>query len=75
MQNILLPLLDNYNLFTTKWLDYLDFKLVVNYLSSTNTTKVSGEKLDWAISIMNNMNSSRIVYNYSLIPNLQVNPY
>jgi hypothetical protein len=24
---------------------------------------------------MNNMNSSRIVYNYSLIPNLQVNPY
>jgi hypothetical protein len=46
MQNILLPLLDNYNLFTTKWLDYLDFKLVVNYLSSTNTTKVSGEKLD-----------------------------
>jgi hypothetical protein len=43
MQNILLPLLDNYNLFTTKWLDYLDFKLVVNYLSSTNTTKVSGE--------------------------------
>jgi hypothetical protein len=40
MQNIFLPLLDNYNLFTTKWLDYLDFKLVVNYLSSTNTTKV-----------------------------------
>jgi LAGLIDADG endonuclease len=29
MQNVLLPLLDNYNLFTTKWLDYLDFKLVV----------------------------------------------
>jgi hypothetical protein len=46
MQNILLPLLDNYNLFTTKWLDYLDFKLVVNYLSNTNTTKVSEEKLD-----------------------------
>jgi hypothetical protein len=43
MQNILLPLLDNYNLFTTKWLDYLDFKLVVNYLSSTNTTKYKGK--------------------------------
>jgi len=27
MQIVLLPLLDNYNLFTTKWLDYLDFKL------------------------------------------------
>ena len=25
MQIVLLPLLDNYNLFTTKWLDYLDF--------------------------------------------------
>jgi LAGLIDADG endonuclease len=46
LQNILIPLLDNYNLFTTKWLDYLDFKLVVNYLSSTNTTKISGEKLE-----------------------------
>ena len=75
LQNILIPLLDNYNLFTTKWLDYLDFKLVVNYLSSTNTTKISGEKLEWAISIRKNMNSSRIKYNYSLIPNLQVNPY
>jgi hypothetical protein len=46
IQNVLLPLLDIYNLFTIKWLDYLDFKLVVNYLSSTNTTKVSAEKLE-----------------------------
>jgi hypothetical protein len=46
IQNVLLPLLDNYNLFTIKWLDYLDFRLVVNYLSSANTTKVSNEKLE-----------------------------
>lgn len=46
IQNVLLPLLDNYNLFTIKWLDYLDFKLVVTYLSSANTTKVSNEKLE-----------------------------
>ena len=75
MQIVLLPLLDNYNLFTTKWLDYLDFKLVVNFLSSTNTTRVSNTKLEWAVSIKNNMNSSRTVFNYSLIPTLKVNPY
>jgi LAGLIDADG endonuclease len=46
IQNVFLPLLDNYNLFTIKWLDYLDFKLVVTYLSSANTTKVSNEKLE-----------------------------
>ena len=75
MQNVLLPLLDNYNLFTTKWLDYLDIKLMVTFLSSTNTTRVSNTKLEWANSIKNNMNSSRTVFNYSLIPTLKVNPY
>jgi hypothetical protein len=29
MQNVLLLILDNYNLFTNNCLDYLDFKLVV----------------------------------------------
>nr|AAX34435.1 LAGLIDADG homing endonuclease [Cyclocybe aegerita] len=75
IKNVLLPLLDNYKLYTSKWLDYIDFKLVINYLSSSNTTKVSNEKLEWANSIINNMNSTRINYNFSLIPNLQVNPY
>ena len=75
MQKVLIPLLDKYNLFTTKWLDYLDFKLVVKFLSSTNTTRVSNTKLEWANSIKNNMNSSRTVFNYSLIPTLKVNPY
>lgn len=32
--NVLFPLLDKYNLFTTKWLDYIDFKKVVLSLSS-----------------------------------------
>lgn len=75
MQIVLFPLLDLNTLFTTKWLDYLDFKSVVNYLPSAKTTRVSGEKLEWAISIMNNMNSRRTEYNYSLIPALLVNPY
>lgn len=33
--NVLFPLLDKYNLFTTKWLDYIDFKKVVLFLSSS----------------------------------------
>jgi hypothetical protein len=32
LKTVLLPLLDEYNLLTSKWLDYLDFKSVVNYL-------------------------------------------
>ena len=48
---------------------------MVNYLSSAKTTRVSGEKLEWAISTMNNMNTRRTEYNDNLIPTLSVNPY
>jgi hypothetical protein len=75
MQNVLFPLLNLNTLFTTKWLDFLDFKSVVFYLASAKTTRVSGENLEWAINIMNNMNSRRTEYNYSLIPSLIINPY
>jgi hypothetical protein len=43
---ILFPLLDKYHLYTTKWLDYLDFKSVVIYLSNSNTTRVSLSQLE-----------------------------
>jgi LAGLIDADG endonuclease len=39
MQNVLLPLLDNYNIFTTKGLDYLDFKLVLILYLAVATLK------------------------------------
>ena len=48
---------------------------MVKYLSSAETTRVSNDNLEWAISIMNYMNSRRTVYNYLLIPTLLVNPY
>ena len=74
---VLFPLLDQYRLFTTKWLDYLDFKLVVAHLSNSNTTRLTTIQLDWVKSIMSGMNSGRTSYNYDLItPNrLIVNPY
>ena len=51
------------------------FLISGKFLSCTNTTRVSNTKLEWANSNKNNKNSSRTVFNYSLIPTLKVNPY
>ena len=69
---VLFPLLDQCPLYTTKWLDYQDFKLVVNYLSAASTTRLSENQLAWAKTIMQGMNSNRTHYDYSLIPQLKV---
>ena len=45
--DVLFPLLDQNKLYTTKWLDYQDFKIVVNYLNTANTTRLSEEQLVW----------------------------
>lgn len=73
--NVLFPLIDNYKLFTTKWLDYNDFKSVAMYLSKSNTTSLLGHPSLWAKAIISGMNSSRTVYNYSNIPLIEINPY
>lgn len=39
--NVLLPFIDNYKLYTTKWLDYVDFKSAVLFLSKLETTPLS----------------------------------
>ena len=75
LTTILFPLLDNYNLYTTKWLDYLNFKKVVLFLSESNTTRVPLSQLEEIKNIINNMNKGRTDSNYSLIPNLVVNPF
>ena len=43
--NIFFPLLDKYNLYTSKWLDYIDFKKVVYFLSKSETTRLSLSEL------------------------------
>lgn len=73
--NVLFPLLDRYQLYTTKWLDYFDFKKVVLFLSESNTTRVSLSQLEWVKNIIGNMNTGRTEINYSLIPNIAVNPF
>jgi hypothetical protein len=75
LKTVLLPLLDEYNLLTSKWLDYLDFKSVVNYLYTTRSSRLSADKLAWASAIINGMNSGRTVINSSLMPTITINPF
>lgn len=73
--NVLFPLLDKYNLYTTKWLDYIDFKSVVSFLANSNTTRLSSSQLEWVKKIISNMNLQRQIYNYDLISAIIINPF
>ena len=45
---VLIPLLDMYSLRTTKYLDYIDFKKILQILSTSPSTKISGDDLTTA---------------------------
>nr|QCQ69140.1 LAGLIDADG endonuclease [Powellomyces hirtus] len=68
LHTVLIPLIYKYRLFTTKWLDFMDFRLVVNQIREAGTSKLTSAQLAWAISIIEGMNSTRHTYNYSIIP-------
>lgn len=70
--NVLFPILDQYKLLTTKYLDYLDFVKVVNKLITNKSSVFIGEDLTWLKNCIKNMNSGRDVIDYSLIPNTSV---
>jgi hypothetical protein len=72
---VLFPLLNKYQLYTTKWLDYVDFKSVVLFLSESSTTRLSLPQLEWIRGIMSQMNLGRTQYNYDFIPKINVNPF
>lgn len=73
---VLIPLLDKHSLRTTKYLDYIDFKKILQILSSSPSTKLSGEDLTTAKLIIAGMNSTRSSYDYSKIHNLnKIDPY
>lgn len=74
----LFPLIDKYHLYTTKWLDYTNFKSVVLFLSELDTTRLSSSQLEQVRGIMSQMNLGRTEYNYNLIPAItvgSVNPF
>jgi hypothetical protein len=70
--NVLFPILDQYKLLTTKYLDYLDFCKVVKKLVANNSSVFIGSDLTWLKACIKNMNSGRDVIHYELIPNTPV---
>jgi hypothetical protein len=72
---VLFPLLDKYHLYSTKWLDYADFKSVVVLLSESDTTRLSISEIEKIKNIMSQMNLGRTLYNYDLIPKINVNSF
>ena len=73
---VLIPLLDKHSLRTTKYLDYIDFKKILQILSSSPSTKLSGEEITTAKLIIAGMNSTRSSFDYSKIQNLnKIDPY
>jgi hypothetical protein len=59
---VLFSLLYKYPLYTSKWLDYIDFKSVVEFLSESSTTRLSLSQLEWIKGIMSQMNLGRTQY-------------
>lgn len=72
---VLFPLIDKYHLYTTKWLDYIDFKSLVLFLADSSSTRLDSLELDRVKGIMSRMNSGRTVYNYNFINTITVNPF
>jgi hypothetical protein len=75
LANILIPILDKHTLLTTKYLDYLDFKKIVKLIKELSTSRIQGNDLKLVKEIVNQMNSSRKIYDYSLIPSVEIKPY
>lgn len=72
--NVLFPLLDQYKLLTTKWLDYLDFKSARVFLLNNQPT-LTDSQLSWAKDLIKGMNSTRKSYNDRVIPSMIITPY
>lgn len=72
---VLIPLLDTYTLYTTKFLDYLDFKQAVNLLVSLPTSRLQGANLEFIKSLISGMNSGRQLIDYSTIPTFVFNAF
>lgn len=72
--NILIPFLDQYTLITTKYLDFLDFKNVAN-LIIRNSSSISEHSKSNIVNIIAQMNSTRTIYDISLIPSKNIKPF
>jgi LAGLIDADG endonuclease len=71
---VLISFLGQYPLYTTKYLDYADFKSAVELLYSLPTTRLYGDDLVFVRFLMSRINSGRKEFNYDSIPTLVMNP-
>ena len=62
---VLLPFLYTYTLHTTKYLDYLDFKIIVKLLNSSLSSNLNNNNLGKVKLIIAGMNSTISKYDYS----------
>ena len=62
---VLLPFLYTYTLHTTKYLDYLDFKIIVKLLNSSLASNLNNNNLGKVKLIIAGMNSTISKYDYS----------
>jgi hypothetical protein len=72
---VLIPLLDQYKLHTSKFLDYQDFKLAASFLSSLSNTRPTGNDIVWLRSLIAGMNSGRITSGLSSLPVPTISPF
>jgi hypothetical protein len=73
--NILVPILENYPLRTTKYFDYLDFKKILLLLNVSKTTVVSDKNKEIVLYTIKGMNTGRINYDIKLIPKKPISKY
>lgn len=74
LKDVLCPLLAQYGLFTSKWLDFMAFSEGVKYLSN-NPSLVTGDVLAWAKQLINSMNSTRTTYDTTLMLPIVIDQY
>lgn len=71
---LLVPYLDKYSLRTTKLLDYIDFKAMLDLLTQSASSRMDGANLTLVLNTIANMNQGRTQYDGSLLPTTPINP-
>lgn len=72
--NKLISIFDKYNLNTTKYLDYLDFKKAFHLYYGKNI-KDKRTLIDQLLTIKKGMNNNRINFNFPKDPNIVISEY
>lgn len=75
LTDILIPFVLGHKLFTSKWLDFLDFQEAVALLASREGTTVLGEERIRMNTLIQSINSTRVSYDLSLMPTPVIDPY